>query len=261
METQTIERVKAKGAAGPAGIAAYLGAAALVIAAAWYGLAVKDVTVAPAPQAPPGATPQAWLHIYYRWLVTTLPQERLYTSIAIAGFLCLAVVAASVRDLLGRDHALTRAAAFALWSGAGLWITGSVIQLGGHRAVGLMATHTNPIQTTNSIAFTVDMIGQAFALAAFALIGAGMLAFAWAAAGHPSRRRAWAGYTALVSLLMFLAAWSYAAGNGSLTDLILFAGGLLALPAWLIWTALLTRAGDGSGASSRAQGALAEQRS
>jgi hypothetical protein len=29
-------------------------------------------------------------HIYYRWLVTTLPQERFYTAIAIAGFLCLA---------------------------------------------------------------------------------------------------------------------------------------------------------------------------
>lgn len=255
MGTQTIERVKTKGAAGPADIAAYLGAAALVIAAAWYGLAVKGVTATPAPQPPPGAAPQAWLHTYYRWLVTTLPQERLYTSIAIAGFICLAVVAAYVRDLLGRDHALTRAGAFALWLGAGLWITGSVIQLGGHRAVGLMATHTNPIQTTNSIAFTVDMIGQAFALAAFALIGVGMLAFASAAAGARTRHRAWAGYTALISLLMLVAAWSYAAGNSSLTDLILLVGGLLALPVWLAWTAALTRA-DGSG---RAQSAPASQ--
>ena len=48
------------------------------------------------------------MHIYYRWQVTTLPQERYYTSIAIAAFLCLAVAATFVQDLLGRDHALAR---------------------------------------------------------------------------------------------------------------------------------------------------------
>jgi hypothetical protein len=258
MGTQTIERVRARRAIDPAGVVAYLGAAALVIAAAWYGLAVKGVTATLAPQPAANASPQGLLHTYYRWLATTLPQERLYTSIAIAGFVCLAVVAAYVRDLLGRDHALTRAGAFALWSGVVLWITGSVIQLGGHRAVGLMATHTNPIQTTNSIAFTIDMIGEAFALAAFALIGVGMLAFAWAAAQAGTRHRAWACYTALVSLLMLIAAWSYAAGEGNVTDLMLLAGGLVALPVWLVWTAVLTRTGYGNG---RPQNVQASQRS
>jgi hypothetical protein len=255
MGTQTIERVRTRRVIDPASIVAYLGAAALVIAAAWYGLAVKGVTVTLAPQPAANASAPAWLHTYYRWLATTLPQERLYTSIAIAGFVCLAVVAAYVRDLLGRGHALTRAGAFALWSGVALWITGSVVQLGGHRAVGLMATHTNPIQTTNSIAFTIDMIGQAFALAAFALIGLGMLAFAWMAAGARPRHRAWAGYTTLTSLLMLIAAWSYAAGEGNLTDLVLLTGGLVALPVWLAWTAELTRTG------SRKQNAPAAQRS
>jgi hypothetical protein len=259
MDTQIIGRARTRGAAGPAGIAAYLGMAALVIAAAWYGLAAKGVTVTPAPQPPPGATPQAWLHIYYRWLVTTLPQERLYTSIAIAGFICLAVVAVYARDLLGRDHGLARAGAFALWSGVVLWITGSITQLGGHRAVGLMATHTNPIQTTNSIAFTIDMIGQAFALAAFALIGAGMMAFASAAARARTRRRAWSAYTALVSLLLLITAWSYAVGNGSLTDLMLLAGGLVVLPVWLAWTAALTRADHQAAGGSTAPGAPAGQ--
>jgi hypothetical protein len=76
METQTAQRVRAKGAAGPATAVAYAGAAAFVIAAAWFWLATKSVTVAPAPRMGPNVTPQQGMHIYYRWLVTTLPQER-----------------------------------------------------------------------------------------------------------------------------------------------------------------------------------------
>jgi hypothetical protein len=41
------------------------------------------------------------MRIYYRWLVKTLPQERYCTSIAIAGFLCLAATAVFLRNLLG----------------------------------------------------------------------------------------------------------------------------------------------------------------
>jgi hypothetical protein len=173
-------------------------------------------------------------HIYYRWLVTTLPQERFYTSIAIAGFGCLAVAALFLRDRLGRDRAPARIGAYTIGAGALLWITGSVLQLGGHRAVGLMATHVNPIETTNSIAFTIDTVVDAFALAAFALIGVGMLAFA-AAAERP-RHRAWAGYTAVIALVLLVTAGSYAAGDGNLEDLLLFAGGVVLLPVWLIWT-------------------------
>ena len=71
-----------------------------------------------------------------------------------------------------------------------------------------MATHANPIQTTNSIAFTIDMIGDAFMLAAFALIGVGMLVLA-AAARSPGYR-AWASYTVLIALAMLVTAGSYA---------------------------------------------------
>src|SRR4029077_9327960 len=97
-------------------------------------------------------------------------------------------------------------------------------------------THTNPIQTTNSIAFTIDMIAAAFTLAAFALIGAGMLAFAATAARAHAGHRAWAGYTIVIALTLLVLAWSYAAGNGSLSDLLLIADGLVLLPLWLIWT-------------------------
>ena len=178
MQTLTAGRVRARHAAGAATIVAYPGAAAFVIAAAWFWLATKGVTVATAPRIGPDVPPQQAMRIYYRWQATTLPQERYYTSIAIAGFLCLAAAAIFLRDLLGRDRALARIGALAIGAGALLWITGSVLELGGHRAVGLMATHANPIQATNSIAFTIDTIAAAFALAAFALIGAGMLAFA-----------------------------------------------------------------------------------
>jgi hypothetical protein len=52
------------------------------------------------------------------------------------------------------------------------------------------------------------MIGEAFALAAFALIGVGMLAFAWAAAGARTRPRAWACRTVFIALPMLITAWS-----------------------------------------------------
>jgi hypothetical protein len=175
------------------------------------------------------------MHIYYLWLVTTLPQELYYTAIAIAGFLCLAASAFSVRDRLGRDRAPARIGAGLVGAGSLLWIAGSVLELGGHRAVGLMATHANPIQVTNSIAFTIDTIGDALALAAFVLIGAGMLAFAGAALQQRPGHRAWAGYTIVIALAMLVTAGAYAAGGG-LSDLMLFADGVVLVPLWLIWT-------------------------
>ena len=118
-----------------------------------------------------------------------------------------------------------------------------MLQLGGHRAVGLMATHANPLQATNSIAFTIDLTSQAFSLAAFTLLGAGMLAFARAAARARPHHRAWAAYTTLLAALMLITAWSYAAGNGNLTDLLLLAGGVALLPGWLAWTGRTIPAG------------------
>lgn len=244
METQTIEPVQAARTADPATGAAYAGAAAFVIAAGWFWLATKNVTVAPPPRIGPHVPPLQAMRIYYRWQATTLPQERYYTVIAIAGFICLAMAASYLRNAGTRGRPLTRIGALLVGAGAATWITGSILQLGGHRAVGLMATHTNPIQTTNSIAFTIDTIAAAFALAAFALIGTGMLGFAAAVAReHPSHpgHRAWAVYTIVVALTLLVLAWSYAAGNGNLPDLILIADGLVLLPLWLIWTIHIRR--------------------
>jgi len=243
MQTLTAERAPAVSQTRVPRILAYLGAAAFAAAAAWFWLATKGVTVATAPQTGPDVAPQQAMRIYYRWFVTTLPQERYYVSIAIAGFLCLAATAVFLRNLLGRDRALARTGALATSAGSLLWITGSVAELGGHRAVGLMVTHANPIQTTNSIAFTIDTVTAAFALAGFAMIGAGMLAFA-AAAAVQRRHRAWAAGTVVLALVMLATAGSYGAGHDSLSDLMLFAIGVAGLPAWLIGTGRIGGTGD-----------------
>jgi hypothetical protein len=231
METQTIERQRTTTAAGPATIVGYAGATAFIIAAAWFWLATKGVTVAPAPRVGPDVGLQQGMRSYYQWQATTLSQERYYTSIAIAGFLCLAAAASFVRDLLGRDRPLARIGAGLVGGGSLLWVAGSVLLLGGHRAVGLMATHANPIQTTNSIAFTIETIGEAFALAAFALIGAGLLGLA--AAGRHGNR-GWVRYTIVAALVMLVSAGAYATGNGNFSDLMLVAGAGV-LSGWLIW--------------------------
>jgi hypothetical protein len=91
-------------------------------------------------------------------------------------------VAVVARDWLGYDRTAASTGSFLNVAGAAAWTAGSLFLLGGHRAVGLMATNVNPIQTTNSISFTIDTTSEAFSLAAFTLLAAGMLAFARAAA-------------------------------------------------------------------------------
>ena len=122
MATQAIERARTRIPAATSAIVAWLGAAAFVIAAAWYTLAVRGAdgglsaatrSALPMPQRE---------HIYYRWLATTLPQERFYTAIAITGFLCLAGTAAVARDRLGRDRIGARIAAFLVARGSARWV-------------------------------------------------------------------------------------------------------------------------------------------
>ena len=107
-----------------------------------------------------------------------------------------------------------------------------------------MATHPNPIQTTNSIAFTIDMIAAAFALAAFALIGAGMLALARAALHEYPRHRAWAFFTTATAVTLLVLAGSYAVGNDNLTDLMRVADGVVLLPVWLVWSGRIRRSSN-----------------
>lgn len=59
------------------------------------------------------------MHLYYRWQVTTLPQERYCSVLAIAGFICLALAVTWFRDLLARGRALSPTGAVLVGAGAG----------------------------------------------------------------------------------------------------------------------------------------------
>jgi hypothetical protein len=126
-------------------------------------------------------------------------------------------------------------------------VVGNVLALGGHRAVGLMGTHHNPIETVNAILFTTDTIADAFELAAFAVLGMALVAFAGAAAGGPiagsgrGASRAWGGYSLLLGAVLLTLSGAYAAADDDLIHLLLVAGGALLLPAWLVWTGRLLR--------------------
>jgi hypothetical protein len=243
MHTQTIERNPARFAFGTTRAAAYVGAAALITGVIWYALAEHGVTTATAPAASPQLSDDINQRRYYQWLASTFPQERLYDGLIIVGFLCLAAVAVSLHSRIGReqnpsgrDQDLARAPWSLVSIGAALWITGTVFQLGAHRAVGLMATHSNPIETTNSIAFTADTVASTFALAAFTVTGAGLLAAAVLAARTSSWSRPWAAYTAIIAAVMLAIAVTYAFGPDDLNDVLLIAGGAVLLPGWLAWT-------------------------
>src|SRR6266540_955036 len=209
-----------------ADLVAYVGAAAFVMAAVWYGLTARFITLAKPPAFNPNAPLDAELHRWFNWFVTTLPQERLDTGIAIIGFLCLVPLAAFARDLLGRDRVLARVGSAAMPAGALLWVAGNVLRLGGHQAAGLMATHHNPVGTVNAILFTVDTIADAFELAAFAVLG--------------------------VALLTFAVAGVAGAADRDLIDPLLVTGGALLLPVWLVWTGRLLRTARASQTRNRA---------
>lgn len=235
MDTQTVERVRPGTVAGQGNLVAYAGAAAFIVAAAWFYLVAKGVTISAAPSARAGEPAQQAMRAFYRWQAGIYTQERYYTSIAIAGFLALAAAAASLRNRPGLQRVPARLGALLTSAGAGVWTCGNVLVLGGHHAVAQMATHTNPIGVTNSIAFTIDTIDNAFALAAFTLIGAGLLSFAAAAHQSRSAGRAWPGYTLVVALVTLVTAVSYAAGKPSFSDLMLLISGVVVLPVWLVW--------------------------
>lgn len=220
---------------------AYAGAAAFLVAAVWYALVVAEVTVASEPQPQPGQAQQEWFHTYYAWFASTLRQERYYTGAAIVGFLSLMVTAAFVRNAFGRRQPFASFGAQIMGAGTLLWVVGAVVSIGGHRAVGLMTGRGDPIETVNSISWTIDTINDAFELAGSALLGAGMLALAWVGMRARSRGPAWSRYTLAVGLVLLATAGAYAAQSFDLVDVLLVAGGAVLLPSWLFWTGRLLR--------------------
>jgi hypothetical protein len=106
-------------------LTAYAAAAAFLVAAAWYGLVVAEVVVALKPSAQPGQPQEEWLQSYFAWFGSTLDDKRFYGGAAIAGFLCLAVVAAFARERLGHARSLATLGAHAVRAGAVIWVVGA----------------------------------------------------------------------------------------------------------------------------------------
>lgn len=245
MDTVSAGRVQMRRSIAVPSVVAYVGAAGFAVAGLWGYLIAEGVTVRSQPTHAAGQPLAQQLAEDYAWFVSMLKQERFSTAIGIAAFLCLAVVASFVGKRLA-VRSIASVGAAAVGTGAVLWVVGALLQLGGHRAVGLMATHHNPIGAVNAIAFTIDMIDEAFALAAFALIGIGMVALAGSALRARSEPVAWTVCTGVVAFLTLALAVSYLVDDGSLRNVLVLAAGFVGAPTWLVWTGILLRSGDGS---------------
>jgi hypothetical protein len=147
-------------------------------------------------------------------------------------------------DAFGRRQPFASFGAQVMGARALLWVVGAVVSIGGHRAVRLMTGRGDPIETVNSITWTVDTINDAFELAGSALLGAGMLALACVGMRDRSRGPAWSRYTLAVGLVLLATAGAYAAQSFDLVDVLLVAGGAVLLPLWLVWTGRLLRAAE-----------------
>lgn len=213
---------------------ARISAAGFAIASTWFALIETGVTQTSAPDVANAPLVEA-LETQYAWFATTLPQERIVTGIAIVAFAALVVSVCTIRERLGSGRAST-AGALLVSLGSMVWIVGNVLQLGGHRAVGLMATHDNPIETAAAIAFTVDMIDDAFELVAFVTLGVGMLCFAVATWRVSGASRAWSRFTAAFAGALVALGFAHGMDNGDTTNLLLLAVGVLLTPAWLLWS-------------------------
>lgn len=234
-------------AAGETGVstsrnpAAWVSALAFAVSSIWFALISAGVTQGAAPEASPGAPLEVMLERQYGWFASTLTQERLVTGIAIAGFASLIVAVWNMRERFEDARPSVTAGALLVSLGSAVWIVGNVIQLGGHRAVGAMATHNNPIETANAINFTIDMIDDATEFAAFAMLGAGMAGFAIAAWRTVGSSQAWSRYTVAFAVALAALGVSHGAEDGDATDLLLVTVGVILTPAWLLWSERLGR--------------------
>jgi hypothetical protein len=137
---------------------------------------------------------------------------------------------------LGPDGARAAVGSLAVAVGCLLLIVGNVLQLGGHQAVSELAEEGHTIETVNALHFTLDTVDDAFELFGFALLGVGVLALAWEAL-RQGERRVWAWFTAAVGVVILALAGAYAADNSDAINALLFLGGMVLLPVWLVWTA------------------------
>jgi hypothetical protein len=229
-------------------IFAWVFAVFLFCAAVWYGLISQEITVDSPPSIGADEPLDLILRNFYDYWPTTLTQNLLNGLLGTLAFVCLFPVVMALRELFGRDRPIAALGALGVSIGALIWIVGNVIQLGGYRAGGYMIDGGNPLETVNSILFTIDVIDDWFELVGFGLIGLGLFGFAAAALQTESVSRAWGYYTAIVGALLFPVSAAYIYGNGDLLDLFLLIEGVILVPLWGVWVArLLSRAPVTSG--------------
>lgn len=215
---------------------AFAGAIAFIFAAVWSGLVSFDIVTPAAPPLGEGGEPE--LKAYWGWFAGILPALQLGYIVLIVALASLALANVGLAILRQPRNPAVSAnvtvAAGAVVTGCLLWIIGACERLGGDRAVALLATHDNPIEPTNSIAFAADWTATAFELTGSLMAGAGLIALGYATRAH--RKLALAAGTALAALGIAqyadLSEWS--------TWLRLATGGVL-LPWWLIAAGLALR--------------------
>jgi hypothetical protein len=131
-----------------------------------------------------------------------------------------------------------------------LWIVGNLVQLGGHRAVELMARGGNDLDPVNAISFTIDRVDDWFELIGLGLIGLGAFTFGAGAIRTGVLPRAWGYFTLALGALVVVISLAHAFESGDLVDLLLLITGIVLVPAWGVWTAVLFSRNDSRSTSA-----------
>jgi hypothetical protein len=218
---------------------AWIFAVAFFVASVWYFLLSQQISVADEPTFARDIPFDQVLEGFYDWYVTTLTQERFLILVNFVGFLALIGVAVALREVFGRERPVGVLAAAAATLGSVLWIIGNIVQLGGHRAVEIMARGGNDLDPVNAISFTIDRIDDWFELIGLGLIGLGAFAFGVGAIRSGVLPKGWGYYTLALGALLVVVSIAYAFDNGDLVDLLLLIAGVVLVPAWGIWVAFL----------------------
>ena len=240
MAVATVDAVPVRAGETVAVPVAWISAGGFAVASVWFALIESGITQRAAPDFP-GASLDAALRAHYSWFTTTLLQERMVTGIAIAAFATMIVAVWTLRRRLGAVASAT-AGALTVSLGAATWITGNLLQLGGHRAVGAMANNGNPLEIANAINFTVDMVDHAFELAGLSMVALGLACLAVAGWRTTRASRSWCVYTAGVATMLLALVITRATDNGAAADILLVVVGAVLTPAWLIWSERVGRA-------------------
>ena len=219
---------------------AWIFAVAFFVASVWYFLLSQQISVADEPTFARDIPFDQVLEGFYDWYVTTLTQERFLILVNFVGFLALIGVAVALREVFGRERPVGVLAAAAATLGSVLWIIGNIVQLGGHRAVEIMARGGNDLDPVNAISFTIDRIDDWFELIGLGLIGLGAFAFGLGAIRSGGvLPKGWGYYTLALGALLVVVSIAYAFDKGDLVDLLQLIVGVVLAPAWGIWVAFL----------------------